>query len=119
MLRELGYKKYLRGAKVNSFPLSLVIIGNFAFGKDAYLSLERIMEINKSLGSMSLYYEETSAAVFITFDREQWVDEEFAKNLGQTLRARIRLYMRMWHLFIWDKSNRIRKVEKSDPSKIS
>jgi polynucleotide 5'-kinase involved in rRNA processing len=91
LLRELGYKKYLKGARVESFPLRWVWVGGVAFGTGVPLSRERMRRIEDLLGATPLYCEETPEFVFIALDREQWVDEEIKRDLEFRLNKRVRV----------------------------
>jgi len=91
MLRELGYKKYLRGARTESFPLSWIRVTGVPFGTGMPLSRERIKRIEELLAATPLYCEETPGFVFIALDEEQWVDEELAKDLEHRLNKRVKV----------------------------
>jgi polynucleotide 5'-hydroxyl-kinase GRC3/NOL9 len=89
LLRELGYKKYLKGARAESFPLRWTRIAGVAFGTGVLPSRERMKRIEESLGATPLYCEELPNFVFIALDKEQWVDEELVKDLEQKLNRRV------------------------------
>jgi len=91
LLRELGYKKYLKGARAESFPLRWTRVGDFAFGTGVPPSMTRIKRIEELLGATPLYCEETPNFVFIVLDKKQWVDEELAKDLEQKLNRKVRV----------------------------
>jgi len=91
LLRELGYKKYLRGARTESFPLSWIKVTGVPFGTGILPSRERIKRIEELLAATPLYCEETPGFVFIALDEEQWVDEELAKVLEQRLKKRVKV----------------------------
>jgi polynucleotide 5'-hydroxyl-kinase GRC3/NOL9 len=89
LLRELSYKKYLKGARAEAFPLRWAVIGDFAFGTGGPPSWEHMKKIEESFGAMPLYCEETSNSVFIALSKRQWSSEEFAKDLEQKLNKQI------------------------------
>jgi len=91
LLRELGYKKYLKGGRTESFPLRWIRVAGVAFGTGVPSSLERMKKIRELLGATPLYCEETPDFVFIAFDREQWVDEGLVKDLEQKLNRKVRV----------------------------
>jgi len=91
LLRELGYKKYLKGARTESFPLRWTWVGYVAFGTGVPSSYERMGKIEELLGATPLYCEEMPTFVFIVLDREQWVDEELMKDLEQKLNKKVRV----------------------------
>jgi len=84
LLRELGYKKYLKGARSESFPLRWVRVAGVAFGTGAFPSRERLRKIEELLGA-PLYCEELPDFVFVALDREEWVDEEVVRDLERRL----------------------------------
>jgi len=91
LLRELGYKKYLKGARTESFPLRWVRVSGVAFGTSVPPSRERMTRMEELLGATPLYCEATPDLVFIVLDKEQWVDEELVKNLEQRLNVKVRV----------------------------
>jgi len=91
LLRELGYKKYLKGARAESFPLRWTRVAGVAFGTGVFPSRERMKRIEELFGAAPLYCEETPSFVFVAFDREQWFDEEIVKDLEQKLTKKVRV----------------------------
>jgi len=91
LLRELGYKKYLKGAGTETFPLRWTIVAGVAFGTGVPPSRDRVRKIEELLGATPLYCEETPNSVFIALDKEQWVDEELVKDLEQRLNKKVRV----------------------------
>jgi len=91
LLRELGYKKYLKGAAVQSFPLNWVKVSGVPFGSGGPPSRNQMDKIVKQIGTTPLYCEETPNTVFIALSREQWADEEIAKTLEGTLNRKVKI----------------------------
>ena len=91
ILRELGYKKYLKGAAVQSFPLNWVKVTGVPFGSGSQPSRNRIDKIVEQIGTTPLYCEETSNTIFIALSKEQWADEEIAKTLEGTLNKKVKI----------------------------
>jgi len=91
LLRELGYKKYLKGARPESFPLRWTRVAGVAFGIGVPVSRESMKRIEELLGATPLYCEETPDFVFIALDKEQWVDEELKKDLEERLNKRVKV----------------------------
>ena len=91
LLRELGYKKYLKGASVQSFPLNWVRVSGVPFGSGAPPSRNQMDKIVEQIGTTPLYCEETPNTVFIALSREQWADEEIAKTLEGTLNRKVKI----------------------------
>jgi len=91
LLRELGYKKYLKGAAIQSFPLGWVEISGVPFGSGAPPSRNRMSKIVEHIGTTPLYCEETPNSIFIALSDEQWADEEIAKTLEDALKKKVKI----------------------------
>jgi len=91
LLRELGYKKYLKAATIQSFPLSWIEISGAPFGTGAPPSRESMNKVVEHLGTTPIYCEETQASIFIVLSREQWADEEIAKTLEGTIKKKVKI----------------------------
>jgi len=91
LLRELGYKKYLKGATMESFPLGWIRILGVPFGTGTSPSRERMNKIIEHLGTTPIYCEETPSSIFIVLSKEQWADEEIARNLGDAVKKKVKI----------------------------
>lgn len=91
LLRELGYKKYLKDAAVQSFPLNWVRISGVPFGSGMPPSNNRMMKIVEQIGTSPLYCEEMSDSIFIALSRQQWADEEIAKALEGSFGKKVKI----------------------------
>ena len=91
LLREIGYKKYLKGAALESFPISWVKVSGLPLGNGSAPSRERIAKIVEQIGTTPIYAEETSTSVFIVLGRQQWADEEIAISIGDTLNKKVKI----------------------------
>jgi len=91
LLRELGYKKYLKRATVQSFPLNWIKVTGVPFGSGSPPSRNRIDKIVEQIGTTPLYCEETPSTIFIALSKEQWADEEIAKTLESTLNKTVKI----------------------------
>lgn len=82
-LRELGYIKYLRNAKVQSLPLSWVKIDdNEMFGLSKPRGdLKRARKMYELLGMKPLHFAEMTDRVIVIIGRKRWIDSE---NLRKT-----------------------------------
>ncbi len=76
ILRELGYKKYLKKAKVQSFPLNWVEVERVTLGTGKIPHTERMERIKEMLGTIPVYCEETPTTLFIVLRKNSWIDEE-------------------------------------------
>jgi len=83
VLRELSYKKYLKEARVQSFPLSWVKIEGAPFGTGVPLTIEQMENVKGSLGIDLVYGEETPTTVFVVLKADQWVNEELVKTVQE------------------------------------
>jgi polynucleotide 5'-hydroxyl-kinase GRC3/NOL9 len=90
ILRELSYKKYLKGAKVQSFPLSWAKVEDIPFGTGVTPSERRLEKIRK-LGITPIYSEETPNLIVIVTEKDQWIDEEQIPNLEEELGKKVKL----------------------------
>lgn len=91
LLRELAYKKYLKGAAVESFPINWIAITGVPFGTGMPPFRERMNKIAEQLGTTPIYCEETSENIFIALGEDQWADEEIAKALENILKKRVKI----------------------------
>jgi len=91
ILRELSYKKYLKGAKVQSFPLRWVKVEGIPFGTGATPSERRLEKIRVNLGVNPLYCEETPNLIVVVIEKNQWIDEEQIPNLEEELGKKVNL----------------------------
>ena len=91
LLRELGYKKYLKGATLKSFPLGWIRVSGVPFGTGAKPSREHMSKITEHLGTTPIYCEETLDSIFMVLSKEQWADEEIARGLEVTLKKKAKI----------------------------
>jgi polynucleotide 5'-hydroxyl-kinase GRC3/NOL9 len=92
VLRELSYKKYLKGAKVQSFPLSWVKVEGITFGTSMSLNKKLLEEVRVKLGVPPLYLGGTSNAIIIVLGRNCWVKTEQIPSLEKELGKKIMLF---------------------------
>jgi polynucleotide 5'-hydroxyl-kinase GRC3/NOL9 len=76
ILRELSYKKYMKGAKMQSFSLSWINVEDSIFGAGVLLPRRRLEELANLLGKRLIYAEETVAAIFAVLKNSEYVSEE-------------------------------------------
>jgi polynucleotide 5'-hydroxyl-kinase GRC3/NOL9 len=91
LLRELSYKKYLKGATVQSFPLGWIRISGTPFGTGSPPSRGRMDKITEHIGTTPTYCEETPSHIFIVLSKEQWADEEIAKALEESVKKKVKI----------------------------
>lgn len=90
-LRELSYRKYLKGAKVQSFPLNWVKVEGIPFGTGVTPSERKLERIRAKLGVNPLYCVETSNLIVIVTGSGQRIDEEQIPNLEEELDKKVKL----------------------------
>lgn len=73
-LRELGYKKYLKKAKVEAFSLNWIKIEEIHSSSRLFLASKRLEKIEETLETQTLYCEETGEAIWIVLKPSQRVD---------------------------------------------
>ncbi len=91
-LRELSYKKYLKKAKVQSFPLSRVNIEGVSFGNGRFPAAEHVAKIENALGSRPVYLEETPNAVLLVLRMDEWVNGEQIKKIEDALGKKVKIF---------------------------
>jgi len=80
ILRELGYKKYLKGAKIQSFPLNWINVES-AFFKPKNHPPESIEKIRALLGINPAYFEETLSNVLLVLRKGDWINADLIKEI--------------------------------------
>jgi len=90
-LRELGYKKYLRNPKVQSFSLSWIKVENDdAFGLSKSRTLTRqVRKVTELLGMKPLHVAELTDRINIIIGRKRWINPENLKNIQEHSKKRI------------------------------
>jgi len=91
ILRELGYKKYLKGAKVQFFPSSCVKVEDIPFGTGVTPGERSLEKIGTMLGVNPLYSEETPNVIVIVTKKDHRIDEEQIPNLEEELGKKVKL----------------------------
>lgn len=85
-LRELGYKKFLRGAKLSFLPLSWIKVENAPLGTGRPLLPEETREFENFLGREIVYGEETPDTLFLVLRegrREEGKISELTEKIGR------------------------------------
>ncbi|HDQ06767.1 MAG TPA: hypothetical protein ENN36_08645 [Candidatus Bathyarchaeota archaeon] len=83
LLRGLSYKKYLKGAKTQSFSLGWVKVEGSIFGAGSPLPRKRLETLSNLLGTRPVYAEETAVALFIVLRQSKQVTEEQVKAVEE------------------------------------
>ncbi len=83
VLRELSYKKYLKGAKTQSFSIGWIQVENSILGAGGPLPRKRMETLVTLLGTRPVYAEETVVAIFVVLRRNRQVAEEQIKAVEE------------------------------------
>jgi len=90
LLRELSYKKYLKGAKMQSLSLSWVKVKDSLFGTGGPLPRKRLERLTNLLGTRPIY-EETVTAILVVLSKSKAVTEEQIKDVEEHFGKRIKV----------------------------
>jgi polynucleotide 5'-hydroxyl-kinase GRC3/NOL9 len=90
-LRELGYTKYLRNAKVQSFPLGwLKIENNELLGlSKTYQNAKMARIIYELLGMKPLHFAEQSDRISIIVGKRRWINAENLKKIEEATKKKV------------------------------
>lgn len=89
-LRELSYKKHLRGGKVRSFLMSWLKIEDTPLGKGTVPNPERMGKIKEVLKTRPWYCEETSKVLLLVLGRGQSLFDEDVEKLERLLGKKVK-----------------------------
>jgi polynucleotide 5'-hydroxyl-kinase GRC3/NOL9 len=90
-LRELGYIKYLKNAKMQSFPISwLKIEGNELFGIGlTHRSTRQAKKIYELLGMKPLHFAELKDKICIVIGRSRWISRSTINKMEETIGKKV------------------------------
>ncbi len=90
-LRELGYSKYLRNSKIQSFPLGwLKIEDNEVLGLDkAPVNHNETKRIYELLGMKPLHFSEQTDKIHVIIGKKRWISPENLKKTEETTKKKI------------------------------
>ena len=91
LLRELSYKKYMKGAKLQSFSFSWMKAEGSIFGAGVPLSPRRLNTLTGMLGKRPIYSEETVAAIFAVLKSSQYLSEDDIKVAEEHFNKKIKM----------------------------
>jgi polynucleotide 5'-hydroxyl-kinase GRC3/NOL9 len=91
LLRELSYKKYLKGAKMQSFSLSWIKVKDSLFGAGGPLPRKRLETLTNLLGKRPVYSEETVNAILAVLSKNKTVTEEQIKAVEEHFGKRVKV----------------------------
>jgi len=90
-LRELGYIKYLRNAKVLSLSLNwLKVEGNELFGiRKTHMSMNQSSKVYGLLGMRPLHLSEFGDKVYVVIGRRRWIESENIKKVEEFTKKKV------------------------------
>jgi polynucleotide 5'-kinase involved in rRNA processing len=90
-LRELGYIKYLRNARVQSFPLGwLKIEDGELFGLSrTHPNIKGAKKIYDLLGMKPLHFAEHADRISVIIGRTRWINAENLKKVEETTKKKV------------------------------
>ena len=91
VLRELSYKKYLKGAKVLTFPLSWMRIEGVPLGSGVSPRKLQMKQIQDLLSLSPLHSEETPTTILLVLGAQQWVHRDRIKAIEQNFGKKVRV----------------------------
>jgi polynucleotide 5'-hydroxyl-kinase GRC3/NOL9 len=91
VLRELSYKKYLKSAKVLTFPLSWMRIEGVPLGTGAPPRKPQMEKIEELLSLSPLHCEETATTILLVLGSQQWVHRDRIKAIEENFRKKVRV----------------------------
>jgi len=91
ILRELSYKKYLKGAKVLTFPLSWMRIEGVPLGSGLSPRKLQMKQIQDLLGLSPVHSEETPTTFLLVLGAQQWVHRDRIKAIEQNFGKKVRV----------------------------
>ncbi len=90
-LRELSYKRYLRNAKVEGFPLKWAKIRGAHSSPSLFLTNGRLKRIEKTLGTQPIFCRETFETIWVALKQSQRLDFRRLHEAEEVLKKRIRV----------------------------
>jgi len=91
VLRELSYMKYLKKAKVQSFPFSWIKVEGAPFRVGVPPTKGQRERVTELLGVSPIYYMETPEAFFIVLGESQWVNGDRVKRVEERFGKRTKV----------------------------
>jgi len=91
VLRELGYKKYLKKAKVEAFPLNWVKMEGIHSSSSLFLTHGRLRRIEEVLDIRPVFCEETVEAIWVVLKRSQTLDFERTRKAEETFKKKVKV----------------------------
>ncbi len=91
VLRELSYKKYLKGAKMQSFSLSWIKVIDSLLGAGGPLHYRRLETLSNLLGKRPIYSEETVATILVVLKKSEAVTEKQIKDAEEHFGKKVKV----------------------------
>jgi polynucleotide 5'-hydroxyl-kinase GRC3/NOL9 len=91
LLRELSYKKYMKGAKIQSFSFSWVKVEGSILGSGGPLPHKRLETLSNLLGARPVYSEETVDVLFVVLKKSKAATEKHVKDAEEYFGKRVKV----------------------------
>ncbi|PVX25993.1 MAG: hypothetical protein CW691_02855 [Candidatus Bathyarchaeum sp.] len=91
LLRELSYKKYMKGAKTQSFSFSWVKVRDSLLGAGGPLHRKRLETLSNMLRTRPIYSEESVDGILAVLKRSETVTEKQLKDVEDYFRKRVKV----------------------------
>jgi len=91
LLRELSYKKYMKGAKLQSFSLGWVKVRNSLLGAGGPMNRNRLAALSKLLRVKPVYSEENIVAILVVLNKSDDVTEMQINAVEQYFGKRVKV----------------------------
>jgi polynucleotide 5'-hydroxyl-kinase GRC3/NOL9 len=91
LLRELSYKKYMKGAKIQSFSISWIKIEDSLLGSGGLLPRNRLETLCSLLGTRPVYSEETVTVLLVVLKESETVNETHIKAVEEHFGKRVKV----------------------------
>jgi polynucleotide 5'-hydroxyl-kinase GRC3/NOL9 len=91
ILRELSYKKYLKGAKMLSLSLNWLKVKDSLLGVGGPLHNKRLETLSNLLGTRPTYTEENGDTIFTVLRRSEAITEAQIKDVEEHFRKKVKV----------------------------
>jgi len=91
LLRELSYKKYMKGAKIQSFSISWITVEDSLLGSGVPLPRNRLETLCNLLGTRPVYSEETINVLLVVLKESETVNETRIKSVEEHFGKRVKV----------------------------
>ncbi|MFC1486914.1 Clp1/GlmU family protein [Thermoproteota archaeon] len=91
LLRELSYKKYLKGAKIESFSLSWINVEDSVLGSGGPLYRKRLETLINLLGKRPVYTEEAIDVLLVVLRKNEFIKDKPIKAVEEYFKKTVKV----------------------------